>query len=416
MPRGAAVIRYVGKKHVSWRIKYTDASGRQIMETLGREPKWDRTRAERVLGARLDAVEKGLRKPRRTTFAQFGDRFFGEFLPGRMLKEGTVRSYVTIYTRHLLPAFGRKQLNQIDAEAVDNLVSQLAKGGLSAKTILNCVRLAHLMFRVAVRWHLMTHNPAAGTDRPLDHSPFTYHVLSREQIQQLDSAFDELRHSLPATDLHWHEMAKEVVFVALATGMRRGELLGLRWRDVDLEEAVIRVRQTYGGGMTFGSPKSARGRREIAIGSLTVARLRVWRLRSHYKGPDDLVFGHQLKGTPIDGTTFARKFIKPVLRAVSAPEGFRPFHDLRHTALTYEGVADNPALYVQRRAGHADMRMTEHYMHPNSSMFPGAADRTESVLFGESSPAMQEGVSDRSGDAADEPSESDGSAPTGRGA
>ena len=64
MPRGAAVIRYEGPRGVSWRIKYADAGGRQVMETLGREPDWDERRAERALGARLEAVEKGMRKPR----------------------------------------------------------------------------------------------------------------------------------------------------------------------------------------------------------------------------------------------------------------------------------------------------------------------------------------------------------------
>ena len=68
MPSGAAVIRYQGPRGVSWRIKFLDADGRQVKETLGREPVWDRRKAERALGARLADVEKGMRKPARRTF------------------------------------------------------------------------------------------------------------------------------------------------------------------------------------------------------------------------------------------------------------------------------------------------------------------------------------------------------------
>jgi hypothetical protein len=63
MPRGAAVIRYEGARGVSWRVKYVDADGRQVKETLGREPEWSRRKAERALGAHLADVEKGMTDP-----------------------------------------------------------------------------------------------------------------------------------------------------------------------------------------------------------------------------------------------------------------------------------------------------------------------------------------------------------------
>jgi hypothetical protein len=87
MPGGAAVIRYEGARGVSWRVKYADASGRQVMETLGREPEWDRRKAERALGARLADVDKGMRKPKRRTFDDLADEFEAVALEARPRKK-----------------------------------------------------------------------------------------------------------------------------------------------------------------------------------------------------------------------------------------------------------------------------------------------------------------------------------------
>ena len=93
MPSGAAVIRYQGPRGVSWRIKYLDADGRQVKETLGREPEWDRRKAERALGARLADVEKGMRKPARRTFDELADEFEAVALAARPRKKRTVVDY-----------------------------------------------------------------------------------------------------------------------------------------------------------------------------------------------------------------------------------------------------------------------------------------------------------------------------------
>src|SRR5207247_10763049 len=87
MPRGACLIRYPGKKAVVWRIKYIDAAGRHIIETLGREPTWNHSKAERELGKRLAAVEEtNYVKPEKLTFAAYTRRYLADYLPGRNLK------------------------------------------------------------------------------------------------------------------------------------------------------------------------------------------------------------------------------------------------------------------------------------------------------------------------------------------
>ena len=93
MPRGAAVVRYEGKRGAVWRIKYRDATGKQVLETLGPEPPWTERMAQRELGKRLAAVDEGFRKPDHVTFSDFADRFVRDYLPGRKLKPSTIENY-----------------------------------------------------------------------------------------------------------------------------------------------------------------------------------------------------------------------------------------------------------------------------------------------------------------------------------
>jgi Phage integrase, N-terminal SAM-like domain len=111
MARGAAVIRRPGKRGVAWAIKYRDSSGRQLWETLGREPAWNEAKAQRELGVRLAAVERErYRKPQRVTFAEFAERWEREYLPGRNLKPSTESDYLSILRGRLLPYFGAYEL------------------------------------------------------------------------------------------------------------------------------------------------------------------------------------------------------------------------------------------------------------------------------------------------------------------
>src|SRR5207247_4073123 len=113
-PKWGRVWRYEGTRGVVWRIRYRDASGRRVLETLGREPAWNRKRAEVELRRRLVDVEReGYRKPEKLTFALFAERWLTDYLPGRGLKLTTVEGYQQTLRKHLLPAFGRYELRKL---------------------------------------------------------------------------------------------------------------------------------------------------------------------------------------------------------------------------------------------------------------------------------------------------------------
>jgi hypothetical protein len=148
------VWRYEGKRAVVWRIRYRDASGRRVLETLGREPEWNRKRAQT--------------KPEKLTFADFAERWLSEYLPGRGLKLTTTDGYRQTLNRHLLPYFGRYQLAELERrpELVDRFVTTKMGAGLAPKTVTNQLLVLQGMFKVAVRWRLMRRNPVLDAERP----------------------------------------------------------------------------------------------------------------------------------------------------------------------------------------------------------------------------------------------------------
>jgi integrase len=382
MPRGATVIRYQGKRYVVWRIKYRDAAGQQVQETLGREPAWNRQRAQRELGKRLGAVDDGYRKPKRTTFAAFSKRFLNDYLPGRNLKPTTLENYRYMLDRHLLPFFGRHQLSELEArpELIDAYVSLKTKQRLSAKTIHNHLLLLNEMLRRATVWRLIRTNPVASIDRPRLAQP-EMSILTEVEIARLGAAYDQLHQEAPEHERPWWLLAKTIVLTALGTALRRGELLGLRWQTIDLLEGKIEVREALVRG-EFTTPKSRASRRVIELGPRTRAVLEAHWRRTAYKDDEDLVFCHPERGTPIDPSKLSRCYLKPALARAGIRKQFRPFHDLRHTSLTHAAAAGNPQIYVQARAGHSQGAITERYMHAGQILFPRAAQRSEERMFG----------------------------------
>jgi integrase len=382
MPRGASVVHYQGKRGRVWRIKYRDAAGRQVQETLGPEPPWTERKAQRELGKRLAAVEEGFRKPDRVTFGDFADRFERDYLPGRNLKPTTVENYRYILRGHLLPFFGDRILAELEAcpELIDSYIALKAESGLSPKTIQNHLLLLNVMLRRAVVWRLMRSNPVLSIDRPTLDQP-EMSVLAETEIARLANAYDELVAEASEAERPWWSLAKAIVLTALGTAMRRGELVGLRWRPVNLLEARIEVRETFVRGR-FTTPKSRASRRVVELGPRTLAVLEEQWRRTAYRGDEDLVFGHPTRGTPIDTSKLAKRHLKPALARAGIEKPFRPFHDLRHTSLTHAAAAGNPQIYVQARAGHSQGSITERYMHAAQVVFPGAAERSESRMFG----------------------------------
>lgn len=380
MPSGACVIPYEGKRGVVWYVKYRDADGRQVKEKVGAAAGgWTRQRAERELGKRLDAVEKGMRKTTRRTFNDLVDEFERVSLQAKPRKRSTLDEYRRALNNHLRPAFGNEDLVTLSRspEAFEKYAASKLRR-LKPKTIRNHLLLAGLMFKQARRWRWVADNPLELVDLPpIEH--VDAETLTPGEIARLLAAYEQLAAGGDAENTYWFNAARRMTIVALSTGLRRGELLGLRWGDVELLESRLNVRQSFVlGEMT--SPKSQAGRRVVSYGMHASKALQEQFQATRYRSAESIVFCHEALGSPLDPTkitSFARKAFK----AAAIDKPFRPWHGLRHTALTETAAAGLPAMFVQAKAGHAHGSTTERYLHAGKTAFPLAGDLAEARMF-----------------------------------
>jgi integrase len=381
MARGAAVIRREGKRGVTFSIKWRDHDGRQCWKRLGRAPQWTEAKAQRELGKRLEQVDREQwRKPGGVTFAGFAERFTTDYLPGRNLKPSTVTDYESIITGRLIPFFGGTDIARIDAVGVDSYIAYATSAGLAPKTVKNHLGILRVMLKVAKRWRLIHTNPVDDAEMPRIDVP-EMSVLTETEIATLLATYRRFEHDANG-DADWWRLGRHVVEFALGTAMRRGEIIGLRWRDVELLDRRLHVRETIVRGRIV-APKSRTSRRTMELGPRTAGVLdEVWKA-SRYRSDDSLVFGHPALGTPVDPTKLSRDYMRPALKAAGITKPFRPWHDLRHTALTHEAAAGNPHAYVQAKAGHSQSTITDRYIHAAQVLFPGAAEKAETRMFGE---------------------------------
>jgi integrase len=362
-----SVIEYAGKRGTVFRIKFKDAAGKQVMRTIGS----DRREAERALRHALTDVEReGFRHPDKLTFREFANQWLEEQLPARGLKASARESHETITNRHLIPFLGDYTLALLEQrpDILDRYIATKAKQGLSGQTIRNTLVTMNVMLKQAVRWRLIRVNPVTAAERPrVEHTEMN--VLSEAEIAALLAAYTELeldaanvepalhvdarlqnqdvcRRLHISDEVAWWRLARTITLVALGTGFRRGELLGLRWGDLEMLEGRVHVRQTLvRGRMT--TPKSRASRRTIEVGPRILAALQEHYKGSRYTSEDSLVFCHPQLGTPLDPSKLSRDYMRPALKKAGITKPFRPWHDLRHTALTHEAAAGNPAVYVQ---------------------------------------------------------------------
>jgi integrase len=382
---GGSVWRYQTKRGgVVWRIRYRDAAGRRVLETLGPEPTWTKTRAQAELRSRLVDIERDhYRRPDRTTFTDYATEWMATAVPARSLKHSTVENYESVLRRHLLPAFGRLTLEQLEADPrlIDRYIADKLRSGLSPKTVTNHLLQLQVMLKQAVRWRLIRHNPLPDTTRPRLPEP-DINILTTEEITHLRAAYQRLEEDAETSEeKQWWRLAHTINLFTLATALRAGELIALQWQDVSLLDGTVHVRRAIVRGRPT-TPKSRAGTRTIHLGPRTLTLLTQHYEQSAYRADTSPVFSHPLLGTTLDPSALARRYLKPALRAAGITKPFRAFHDLRHTSLTHDAAAGNPHAYIQAKAGHSQGSITERYIHAAQTTFPSAASDAERRMFG----------------------------------
>ena len=290
------------------------------------------------------------------------------------VRRRTWERYEQFVRGHLTPALGNIKLAKLTPAHVRGLYRDKLNSGLAPRTVLHIHRAFSKALKQAAADGLIPRNPAAPVKPPQPRGE-EIRPLNREQVRVLFEAASGDR-------------LEALYIVAVTAGLRRGELQGLKWDDLDLEAGMLQVRRTCSepkGGHIFEAPKSGKGR-NIRLTKSAVAALRMHRRRQleerMYKADlwqeQGLVFPSTV-GTPLWGGNLNRAF-KATLQRAGLPKSTR-FHDLRHTCATLllkQGV--NPK-FVQDLLGHADISLTLNvYSHVLPDMGDATADAMEAAL------------------------------------
>ena len=343
---GSLVVRGKRKKVwvARWRESVLAADGTlgsirrsEVIGTLADFPTQRAARA--LLESRLHDLNHALQKPQSSIL--FRDFISAQWEPAILptLKFATQRNYRHLVRRHLLPTFGDIPLCSIRRQQIQGFVTdKMTKQQFSWKTSLHLRNLLSKIFSTAVDWEYLHANPASGVKLPQKPLREPSRFLTRSEVSCLLSALDEPERML--------------VLMAVLTGMRIGELLALRWDNVDLERRTVRVREAVYEGHN-STPKTQGGIRDIPFGPTLEQALR--RHAGSRISDDSLVFPSR-NGTHLRPGNLLKRSLYPAC----ARAQLRRFswHDFRRTHATLLSDMGEPLKTVQAQLGHASLSTT----------------------------------------------------------
>jgi integrase len=276
--------------------------------------------AKKILSERLNDVNmlnnNSHQQAPNMTFADFASGLWKHYLGNKRIKPSTIYSYDSMLEKHLIPAFGAMQLGQITTVDVTKFFNK-AQERVASKYALNLYGLLNTMFDVAVQHDLIETSPVRRKLHRPQHESKEKPVLSPEQVKQVIEAIpDEY---------------KPLFVVAAVTGMRVGEILALRWQDIDLDAKKMTVKHSLWRGQ-LGTPKTKASAKTRNLSDFLVTAFRVQKLNSEFTQPDDFVFARR-DGSPYDRDWVRESVLYPALDAAGIERKPRQhgFHLFRHT-------------------------------------------------------------------------------------
>ncbi|MEO6859728.1 MAG: tyrosine-type recombinase/integrase [Solirubrobacteraceae bacterium] len=346
------VFRVQRARGLVWYAKYRLPEGRQVQKKLG--PAWTergrppagyftKRQAEGWLREVLDEARRGTLPGMVRTGATFADAA-AEYLryvrEDRGRKPSTLRGYRSAIEAHLLPAFGEMAVEDVTTEAIERWLAGFDGSAATRNKLL--IQLHGILGRAKKVYGLRV-NAAAEVEKFARRSSGEIQVFAPEEVWALVRTASS-------------EQDGAMFLTAAFTGLRMGELLALRWRDVDFAGQTIRVRASYYLGQ-LTTPKSGKVRAVPMAPDVASAFAQLGR-RENWLGDDDLVFAG-VAGDHLDGSALRRRYKDALARASLRP---LRFHDLRHTFGT-RMIAKADIRRVQEWMGHADIQTTMRYLH-----------------------------------------------------
>ncbi|MGG1661748.1 tyrosine-type recombinase/integrase [Brevibacillus sp. NRS-1366] len=325
--------------------------------------------------------------PEKMTLVSFVDEWREKYAV-KHLETKTANQYMSCLKNRILPALGHLRLDQVKPLHVMDFLESLSKdnsrqdgkkGSLSSSSIQYHHRVLKNIFNRAVEWKVIKSNPVASVQKPK--------VVYKENLPYDESEVQTLLVALQRELFHWRMM----ITLALTTGLRLGELLGLEWKHVDLNNGVIEVLQSVAsstrGDIVLKEPKTKNSKRKVSLPASVLTELQRYSLhcrKERLKIGDAWQGGeHSFVFSQANGTPFYPRSPYHWFRKFTKKHGLRHirFHDLRHTSATLLISQGVHAKIISERLGHATISTTMNiYGHALRSADQAAADTFENIL------------------------------------
>ncbi len=306
------------------------------------------------------------------------------------LRDNTYTLYDGVISRHIIPGIGGVRLSRLTPAHLQGLLAALEQDQVGPATRQVVFRVLHRALKQAAVWGMVPRNACETVARPRVPRP-TMRTFDAAQVRQLLAAAKGDR-------------LEALYVMAVSTGMRQGELLGLQWEDIDLGHGAVQIRhqlQDVAGKLALVEPKTSRSRRRVDLPALAVVALLEHRERMRRQGRsigEGYVFT-DTEGGPIRKSNLRRRSFEPLLELQALREELRKegvaedalpkplprirFHDLRHTAATLHLASGTHPKVVQEMLGHSTISMTlDTYSHTVPSMQKEAAATMDRLLGG----------------------------------
>jgi integrase len=362
-----------GSWQVTVEVGQNPQTGKRVRHTT--TVRGTRREAERLQAELIHSLNTGsFFAPTKETVATFTQRWLREYaIPN--LAPRTVERYEEIIRLYVVPSLGSIRLAQLKPAHIARAETAWRERGLSSSTVLKHHRLLHTVLEHAVRWQVCGANVARAVSPP------------RPQRKEM-TVLDERQAAALVRAARGTEY-EEAIVTALFTGLRLGELRGLRWKDVDLTRGHLHLQQTIqrlrGGALVTQAPKTHRSRRQVSLSQSTILRLRRHRavqnegrlLAGAAWNDQDLVFADD-SGYPLHESRL-RQALHNLLKEAELPR--LRWHDLRHSmASVMLALGEHPKV-VQERLGHTTVGVTlDTYSHLLPGLQDAAAERLAAAL------------------------------------
>jgi integrase len=359
----------ISKRRGRWVLDFYDQHGRR--KRLALPEGTTKGQAKEELRAIEEMVAKGIFLPRAEVplFSKVARDWIEYKQP--KLRETTWEVYESHVRNHFHDLDGLR-INRVTVATIEKFITARQVGGMNLGTLRKILVTLGQILSYAVRHKCLEHNPLREAERPRGqdkgnafHQEESARILTPAQLQAFLGQVESQKYGT-------------LFMLAIFTGARQGELLGLKWGDIDWANCQINIQRTFNKGRFF-SPKTKTSNRNVDLGPTVIAELKKWRLACPQNNLD-LVFPNG-SGGPINYSNMVRRHFLPALEGASLPR--IRFHDLRHTYASLLIDQGENLKYIQTQLGHSSPAVTlnvyAHLMKPTNQE---AVCRLENAVFG----------------------------------